>query len=52
MCLSFHKRFLKGQSLIEYAVVISLVAAVTMAMYTYIMRSVQAAQKQIEEQSQ
>ncbi len=38
----------KAQSLIEYAIVISLIAAVTMAMYTYIMRSVQSAQKQIE----
>ncbi|MFA6378507.1 MAG: hypothetical protein WCX16_01840 [Candidatus Omnitrophota bacterium] len=49
---SFHKRFHKGQSLIEYAVVISLVAAVMVAMYTYIMRSVQSVQKQVEESAQ
>jgi len=49
---SFLKRFHKGQSLIEYAVVISLVAAVMVAMYTYIMRSVQSAQKQVEESVQ
>ena len=49
---SFLKRFHKGQSLIEYAIVISLVAAVMVAMYTYIMRSVQSAQKQVEESVQ
>jgi len=49
---SFFKPTRKGQSLIEYAVVISLVAAVMMAMYTYIMRSVQSTQKQIEESAQ
>jgi Flp pilus assembly pilin Flp len=51
---SFHKpkHFHKGQSLIEYAVVISLVAAVMVAMYTYVMRSVQAVQKQVEDSAQ
>jgi len=44
------KHFQKGQNLIEYAIVIALVAAAMAAMYTYIMRSVQSVQKQIEEQ--
>ena len=42
----------KAQNLVEYAVVISLVAAVMVAMYTYIMRSVQSVQKQVEESAQ
>ena len=46
------KRFNKAQSLIEYAIVISLVAAAMVAMYTYIMRSVQSVQKQVEDQAQ
>ena len=46
---SFLKRFHKGQTLIEYAIVISLVAAAMVAMYTYVMRSVQSVQKDIEE---
>lgn len=46
---SFRRRFHKGQTLIEYAIVISLIAAVTVAMYTYVMRSVQSVQKDIEE---
>ncbi len=49
---SFPKRFHTGQSLIEYAVVISLVAAVMMAMYTYVTRSVQSVQKKVEESAQ
>lgn len=48
---SFLKRFHKGQTLIEYAIVISLIAAVMTAMYTYIMRSVQSVQRDVEEQS-
>lgn len=39
----------KGQSLIEYALVISLVSAAAIAMSTYVYRSVQATQKFIEE---
>lgn len=50
--LSFPKKSRKGQSVIEYAVVISLVAAVMAAMYTYIMRSVQDVQKQVEDVAQ
>lgn len=49
---SFLKSSRKAQSLIEYAIVISLVAAAMAAMYTYIMRSVQSVQKQIEDQAQ
>ncbi|MCX5681444.1 MAG: hypothetical protein NT079_04100 [Candidatus Omnitrophica bacterium] len=46
----FSRHSNRAQSLIEYAIVISLVAAAITAMYTYVMRSVQAVQKQIEEQ--
>lgn len=46
------KRFKSAQSLIEYAIVISLVAAAMVAMYTYITRSVQSVQKQIQDQTQ
>ncbi|MDP8265715.1 MAG: hypothetical protein P9M07_02080 [Candidatus Aceula meridiana] len=38
----------KGQNLIEYAIVIALVSAAMVAMSTYIFRSVQAVQKQID----
>ncbi|MDP8265182.1 MAG: hypothetical protein P9M12_06885 [Candidatus Aceula lacicola] len=40
----------KGQNLIEYAIVIALVAAAMVAMSTYIFRSTQAVQKQIEKE--
>ncbi|MDD3374206.1 MAG: hypothetical protein PHY73_00590 [Candidatus Omnitrophica bacterium] len=40
----------KAQNLIEYAIVISLVAAAMIAMSTYVSRSTQAIQKQIEEE--
>ncbi len=40
----------KAQNLIEYTIVIALVATAVVAMSTYIFRSTQAAQKQIEEQ--
>ncbi len=39
-----------GQSLIEYAVVVSLVSAAMIAMSTYVFRSVQATQKMVEEE--
>lgn len=48
---SFRRHFHKGQTLIEYAIVISLIAAVMTAMFTYIMRSVQSIQKNIEDQT-
>lgn len=40
----------KGQSLIEYAVVVALVSAAMIAMSTYVFRSVQATQKMVEEE--
>ena len=40
----------KAQNLIEYAVVIALVAAAMVAMSTYVYRSTQAVQKQIEKE--
>ena len=40
----------KGQNLIEYAIIIALVAAAAVAMSTYAFRSVQAVQKQVEEE--
>ncbi len=39
----------KGQSLIEYAIVVSIVAAAMVAMSTYVFRSVQATQQTIQE---
>ena len=38
----------KGQNLIEYTIIIALVAAAVVAMSTYVFRSVQAVQKQVE----
>ena len=40
----------KGQSLIEYAVVVALVSAAMVAMSTYVFRSVQATQKMVDEE--
>ncbi len=40
----------KGQSLIEYAVVVALVSAAMIAMSTYVFRSVQATQKMVEQE--
>ena len=40
----------KGQSLIEYAIVVALVSAAMVAMSTYVFRSVQATEKVIEEE--
>ena len=38
----------KGQSLLEYAIVVSLVTAAMAAMSTYVFRSTQATQKAID----
>lgn len=39
----------KGQNLVEYAIIVGLVAAAMLAMSTYVFRSVQATQKVIQE---
>lgn len=39
-----------GQSLLEYALVVVLIAAVAIAMSTYVFRSVQATQQKIQEE--
>ena len=46
-----HKRFLgeKGQNIIEYAVVVALVASAMLAMSTYVFRSIQATQQMISD---
>jgi Flp pilus assembly pilin Flp len=41
-----------GQNLIEYAIVVAVVAAAVMAMSTYVYRSIQAAQQAIQEEYQ
>jgi len=41
-----------GQNLIEYAIVVSLIAAALAALSTYVFRSVQAQQKMITEDSE
>lgn len=38
----------RGQNIVEYTVIVSLVSAAITAMSTYVYRSVQAAQKKIE----
>lgn len=40
----------KGQNLVEYAIVVSIVAAAMVAMSTYVFRSVQATQQAIQEE--
>ena len=40
----------RGQSIIEYAVVVALVSAAMIAMSTYVFRSVQATQKMVDEE--
>ena len=40
----------KAQHLIEYAIVVGLVSAAIAAMSTYVFRSVQAAQKTVDQQ--
>jgi Flp pilus assembly pilin Flp len=39
----------KGQNVVEYAIIVGLVAAAMLAMSTYVYRSVQATQKVIQE---
>lgn len=39
----------KGQNLIEYALIVALVAAAMVAMSTYVFRSIQATQKAIQD---
>jgi len=39
----------KAQNLIEYAIIVSVIAAAMVAMSTYVFRSVQATQKVIQE---
>ena len=46
----FGTRNQKGQNIIEYAIVISLVSAAIIAMSTYVYRSVQATQKVVEDE--
>ena len=40
----------KGQSLIEYALIVAIVSVAMIAMSTYVFRSVQATQKMVEEE--
>ena len=40
----------KGQNLIEYAIVVTLVSAAVVAMSTYVFRSVQATQRVVTEE--
>ncbi len=40
----------KGQNLVEYAIVASIVAAAVVAMSTYVFRSVQSTQQMIQEE--
>jgi Flp pilus assembly pilin Flp len=46
------KRNKKGQSIVEYALVVAVVAAAVAAMSTYVFRAVQATQQNILEESQ
>jgi Flp pilus assembly pilin Flp len=43
-------RIKRAQNLIEYALVVAVLAAATVAMSTYVYRAVQTKQKQISEQ--
>jgi len=45
-----YNRKQKGQSIIEYALLISIIAAAFIAMQTYMMRSVQGRLKQVEDE--
>ncbi len=40
----------QGQSILEYAVVVGIVAAAVVAMSTYVFRSVQSTQQKIQEE--
>ena len=44
------KRSSKGQNLLEYTIIVSLISAAVIAMSTYVFRSVQATQKMVEEE--
>jgi Flp pilus assembly pilin Flp len=46
LCL---ERIKKGQSIIEYALLVAIVAAAFIAMHTYFSRSVQSRLKQVED---
>jgi len=46
----FTKKNKKGQNLIEYAIVASIVSAAVIAMSTYVFRSVQASQQMIQKE--
>ena len=48
--LNFRKWNNKGQNLIEYAVVVSLISAALVAMSTYVFRSVQATQRMVDDE--
>lgn len=45
-----HRNAEKGQSILEYAVVVGIVAAAVVAMSTYVFRSVQSTQQKIQEE--
>jgi Flp pilus assembly pilin Flp len=44
------KKDCQGQNLIEYAIVVAIVASAMIAMSTYVYRSIQAAQQAIQEE--
>jgi len=43
------KKNQKGQNLVEYAIIVAVIAAAMVAMSTYVYRSVQATQQTIQE---
>ena len=45
-------KYCEGQNLIEYAIVVAVVASAMIAMSTYVYRSVQAAQQSIQQEYQ
>ena len=51
MVILLDKKNKKGQSIIEYVLVASIVAAAVMAMSTYVFRSVQATQQMIQKEA-
>ena len=51
MVILLDKKNKKGQSIIEYVLVASIVAAAVMAMSTYVFRSVQATQRMIQKEA-
>lgn len=48
MLLRFHKR--KGQSILEYALLVAIVSAALLAMNTYVQRAMNARLKTIQEE--